>query len=215
MLSNIHIDAVLSDPLLLVGFLLFVLGPIGFLFALVKYISASRKQKAQFVIPAHAPEPEEPASNQDNFSEYSERSSVPHDEKPGGVDSSFPHSPSESFVHSQDQNVSSQLEILFSHLKSLTHRLEEMEQQIELLNRHKTAMLSPNKLKEPPMDPADFTNKLLKLAEHIIVMEKELAKLKSERAGESKAPPSSVEHSYAGLSDVPSEKTTKPPIMPI
>ena len=108
--------------------------------------------------------------------------------------------------------LQSQIDIAITHIKNLNSKVMEMDQHMELIERHHQVQLEPSQLKEMPMDPADFTQKLLKLAEHVIVLEKEVARLKGNSqnapATAPKAPPPAPPQSKSGGSP-------KPPIMPI
>ena len=71
--------------------------------------------------------------------------------------------------------IQGQLEIAFSQIKNLNRKMVEMEALLDSLARQNANKLELNELKEPPMNPADFTQKLLKLAEHVIIIDQENA----------------------------------------
>jgi hypothetical protein len=75
--------------------------------------------------------------------------------------------------------IQGQMEIAFSQIKNLNKKVAQLEAELESVARHTTANLDPNQLKEPPINAADFAQKLLKLAEHVIALEKEMARIKA------------------------------------
>lgn len=75
--------------------------------------------------------------------------------------------------------IQGQMEIAFSQIKNLNKKIYEMEALVESLARQNASKLDVNEIKEPPTNAAEFAQKLLKLAEHVIVLEKEMARLKS------------------------------------
>lgn len=74
--------------------------------------------------------------------------------------------------------IQGQIEIAISQIRNLGRKMSELEQQIDQIQRHQSVRLEGNELTEGPANPKDFAQKLLKLAEHVIVLEKEVARLK-------------------------------------
>jgi len=117
-------------------------------------------------------------------------------------------------------DLQAQIEIAFSQIKHLSVKTNDMEQHMDLLEQHKGVQLETNELKEPPMNPADFVQKLLKLAEHVIVLEKEMARLKAQfkvspAPTQTRPAPRQPTRTPNPVPAIPTPKPTKPPIMPI
>jgi hypothetical protein len=96
-------------------------------------------------------------------------------------------------------DVQAQLEIIFSQIKTMNKKLYEIESGLQSVSKQTATSLDANHDSEPPMNPSDFTQKLLKLAEHVIVLEKEVTRLKAGAKPAAK----------------PEAEQPKPPIMPI
>jgi len=253
--SIINLDIILSDPMLLTGTALFLLGPIGFIFALFKYFSTKEVLETYPEIPS---ENEEPPVEQRNDSAKS--NSIPEPEpQPSPSPEPAPPAPPES-VSSESvettvqsnppkpppqpepppppksspksekmeektvvippiiNDLQSQIEIAYSQIKNLNHKMSDLDQQVELLERHQNVKLETNELKEPPTDPADFTQKLLKLAEHVIMLEKEVSRLRSASKSSQPLNPSDPPQTQQNPSPPVSENPpnpSKPPIMPL
>lgn len=207
MFASLNIDAIFSEPLLTVAAALLVVAPLVFLIALVKFVRApgaadvpvfGDEPADEF---AAAPEPESAASEPAPAPRVAERTAPP---PPAPAAPAPEPTASEAMDRTVVMpqglaEVQGQLEIAFSQIKMLNKRIHTLETELESVSRQSVTRLEPNQLKEAPMNPADFTQKLLKLAEHVIVLEKEVARMKSG------APEAG--HAAAGA--------TKPPIMPI
>ncbi len=77
------------------------------------------------------------------------------------------------------------------------------------------ANLEPNELKEPPMDAADFTKKLLKVVEHVILLEKEVANLKAQKEQSAATPPVQIEPLRIETPQEETSSSSNPPVMPV
>jgi hypothetical protein len=241
MLSNINIDLVLSDPLLLSGALLFILSILVFLLALSKYIGLSRKEKQQFQIPS---------SETFEGSESLEGSPAETPEAPDAATEEEtsdtpppPTSPSEKALEktmvmsANDKDMQEQFELAIDQIKSINTKIGELEDEIQNLKSKVSARMEPDELREAPMSPQDFTQKLLKLAEHVIILEKQMARFKPEGAEKSEpskaeppkaspapeeesgspAPSAEVENEIKEVTKpaASSSQSSKPPIMPL
>jgi hypothetical protein len=219
----INIDTILSDPLLIVASALLVIGPLLFLISFWKLIRFPKPKNPLFdpvAEPAETFLESEPA-------EITPVPSVPEEkvekvvlvEPPPAPPSpppppvvpvqSKPISPQENFMDKTVVmpagmgEIQGQLEIAFTQLKSLNKRIYELEVALSEVAQPAATPLELNNLKEPPMNPADFTQKLLKLAEHVIVLEKNMSKLLSQTTAKSNE-------------DIPPVPTKPhPPVMPL
>jgi len=246
MIPQINIDMILSDPMLLTGAALLVLSPIGFVVAFVKYITIKDSRPREFTIPQEPQEipeeqfqsvpadvkqpeipietvpPPEPEPAPEPATETLEIHQPSH---PGPPPSPPKESPKASPMANADKTVvippaindlQAQIEIAFSQIKNLNIKTNDIEQLMDLMARQKEVQLEPNQLKELPMDPADFTKKLLKLAEHVIVLEKEMARLRAgtrPQTPAARANPSNLVTSPQAT--VKPKPPLKPPIMPL
>ncbi len=207
MLTNINIDAIMSDPLLMIAVGLLILGPLVFLVALVKWARSPKKEvplphldeieDVQLNPPPYAEEiKEEPAANP----------SVKETPAPLVTDQRIP-------LPSISGEMQGQIEIVFSQIKTLSKKVAQLESEMETVSRTASAKLETNELKEVPMNPADFTQKLLKLAEHVIILEKDVARLKGEK--NSSAMNAASDETVVMTSPPAASGAPKPPIMPI
>ena len=211
----ISIDAILSDPQLLVGSALLILGPITFLFAFVKFIRVPRSRGNDFALPPEdmiAPPEEENAF--DPTETGSRAGAAPSEEPPPPpVEPAIPEPPRPSAqLPDADKTVvlpagvsdlQAQVDIALSQLRSLSRKVGELEENLETVSRHAAARLDTGEMNEPPKNAEDFARKLLILAEHVLVLEKEMVRLRGQRAGAAPAP---------GSAPQPQQK---PPIMPL
>lgn len=184
--SHVNIDTILTDPVLLVAAILLIGGPLLFIFSLLKYIQAKplvlppdfpREEPLPPPLIPPAPPPTRLAPHISNA--IQEPAAAPM-ETP-----SIPVTPPEAQERTVVMprgvaEIQGQMEIAFSQIKSLNKKFNELESLLESLARQNASRLEPNELKEPPLNPADFTQKLLKLAEHVIMLEKEMSRLKIE-----------------------------------
>ncbi len=203
-IPDINIDMILSDPMLLVGASLLVFGALLFLISLVKLISAPRSGRKKFVVPhegehvplfkqepepSNIPEPHlitpeppmpEPETVPDeDIVPIELRSSVPEQAAP--MDNGAAEKPEEKTVvmHAAETDLQLQLDIIVSQLKNLNQKMSELEDRIESIPDANNTSQDIAALKEAPVNPEDYTKKLLKLAEHVIMLEKEVARMKS------------------------------------
>jgi len=197
MLSTLTFDRILSDPLLLVGTALLVIAPAVFLFSLIKYLTVKTKPRESFTIPVAPPAPLS-----------SEPKPAPPTPQPAPPDT--PRPSSTGLVTPKDiADVQGQIEVAISQLKFLNQKVSEIEGQMDTLERHASVRLESSELKEPPANAGDFSVKLLKLAEHVIVLEKEVTRLKLAEKNSGEPPLSSP----SGESENPVKP--KPPVMPL
>ncbi len=228
-IANINIDTILSQPLLMVAAAFIVLGPILFLVALIQFFRSGRKKteypafeedeplelsspSSQETAPVSSESPEEPESTEPSESIYIKGASTQETPEPVEKLRNVQNIDTDKTVvmASGVGEVQGQLEIAFSQIKSMNKKISQLESDLETLSRNAATKLEPNELKEAPMNPADFTAKLLKLAEHVIVLEKEVSRLKSTAKPNGNSQP-------AGGAAAPAESqpSGKPPILPI
>jgi hypothetical protein len=197
-LINPHtLDTILSDPLLLVGASLVVLGTLLFLFSAVKFLRYN-KSHSEFAVPVSSIEEDIQAESASSMTNGGHEHHRAFEEPPASEQRSEPVEPASEpapvhagrFGGASDQtmvmppgvaDLQAQFEIAISQIKQLNKKVFELERQLETLSTRADVSLEPNELKEPPADPADYTKKLLKVVEHVIVLEKEMAKLRSEK----------------------------------
>jgi hypothetical protein len=225
MLPTLNYDAVLSDPLLLLAGVFLVAGPLVFIVSLIKLISAGRKQKREdeyadlnpFSPFPPAPEPATPVSTPETPSFMEPEPAPARESESESLELPIiPAAPEPEDMPATDKTmvmpegmgeVQGQLEIAFSQIKTLSKKVSQMESELDSVARNIIGKLDRNELKEPPMNPADFTQKLLKLAEHVIVLEKEVARLKN--GGKKDLA------EEEGTPTPPSSAGPKPPVMPL
>jgi hypothetical protein len=191
------IDMILSDPLLLVGASLVILGTILFLFSAIKFFL--HKPSSDFVVPHHPLDdevkPAEPESLTNGKMENTPVTPEPQPEpepEPAPTRSFRRASADETIIMPPGvADLQAQFEIAINQIKQLNKKVFELERQIETLGSRSESKLEVNELREPPMDANDFTKKLLKVVEHVIVLEKEVARLRqpSEEANPTAKPP--------------------------
>lgn len=196
-----RIDTIMSDPYLLVGASLLILGILLFLFSAIKFIR--HRSSTDFVVPHH-PVEEEPSVPEKTHVENNGRPSshpahtseasppvfdTPETPEPTAEAEEEPASDRTVIMPPGVADLQAQFEIAITQIKQLNKKVFELERQIETLGSRSQAQLEPNELKEPPMDAGDFTKKLLKVVEHVIVLEKEVARLRENPASTSAKPP--------------------------
>ena len=76
------------------------------------------------------------------------------------------------------QDLQTQIDIMAAQIKQLNKKIISMDQSLEGALKHAPANANLPPMMEMPTNPQDFTQKLMKLAEHVIVLEKDMAKLK-------------------------------------
>jgi hypothetical protein len=219
MLPTLNYDAILSDPLLILAGLFLVVGPLVFLVSLIKLISWNRQQKrdAEFgelnpfsplpVTPEETPLP--PSAASEPFPMPSPAAPIEPEFQPE-TQASVPAMDKTAIVLPDTGEIQGQLEIAFTQIKTLSKKVSQMESELDSVARAIMAKLDKNELKEIPMNPADFTQKLLKLAEHVIVLEKEVDRLKTG------APKNDlVEAAPASERPTAAPATPKSPMMPL
>lgn len=204
MIPNINIDAIMSDPLLLIAVALLILGPLVFLVALVQLLRGGKKPEP---LPHLDEEPAPEIVPPPYMQEIKEEEPAPG---PVATPSGGPEK-ERAPLPTISGEVQGQVEIIFSQIKTLSKKVAQLESEMESVSRTASAKLEANELKEVPMNPADFTQKLLKLAEHVIVLEKDVARMKS--SAKSATTPAADE---TVVMQQPSASTgQRPPIMPI
>jgi len=212
MIPTINFNAILADPLLLIAVSLLILGPLVFLVALVKFFRSGKKSEP---LPPLSDEFEpEPLVTPSYIQEIKEEAAPP---APEIEQTSAPMEKERPPMPTISGEVEGQVEIVFSQIKTLSRKVAQLESEMETVSRTASAKLEANELKEVPMNPADFTQKLLKLAEHVIVLEKDVARLK---AGARNNPPANgsatASQGEPGLPAQPSAPSgPRPPVMPI
>ncbi|MCG3203375.1 MAG: hypothetical protein KCHDKBKB_00031 [Elusimicrobia bacterium] len=190
-LLNLNYQTILGDPLLMIATILLLVCPFVFLVALLKYIRCPKKTEADPLFnsePENSPTPLEPQDEPSSRSpeppplesEPMEPSPPPPPPPPPPPTPLAPKIDMEKTVVMAPgtAEIQGQIEIVFSQIKTLNRKVAQMESEMESLARTASAKLETNELKEAPMNPAEFTQKLLKLAEHVIVLEKEVSRLK-------------------------------------
>jgi hypothetical protein len=194
-MPKINIDMILSDPMLLVGACLVVFGLFLFLVSIWKLLFSSRGPRKKFVVP-HEGESEQVFINSDPEPELPEPTlrviTPPPAEAPAQTAIEPPPVPmpadNGAVEHDQEKTVvmqaaetemQLQLDIIVSQLKNINQKVGELEERLENVPDLTNTPQDIAVLKEPPVNPEDYTKKLLKLAEHVIVLEKEVARLKS------------------------------------
>ena len=235
MLPTLNYDAVLSDPLLLLAGVFLVAGPLVFLVSLIKLISWGRKQKQADAyaelnpfapLPSTpVPQPETPMSSPIAPAVESLPATklppTPEPEPeifpfPTSAEPDKPEMPMDKTIimPAGMGEVQGQLEIAFSQIKMLNKKVSQMESELDSVARNVTSKLERNELKELPMNPADFTQKLLKLAEHVIVLEKEVERMKTN--GAKKGVEEELSTTLVKAPAISAVSTApKPPLMPL
>ncbi len=225
MLPTLNFDAILSDPLLLLAGVFLVAGPLVFLVSLIKLISWGRKQKQEIEYADLNPfsplpsktEPETPAPlpTPPPYMEMEEEpAAAPLNESPRGRELQRSDDAEEKtmIMPAGTGEVQGQLEIAFSQIKTLSKKVSQMESELDSVARNIIGKLDKNELKELPMNPADFTQKLLKLAEHVIVLEKEVERLKNTNSKKSNDPETTIPPADP-MPAMPA--APRPPMMPL
>jgi hypothetical protein len=224
MLPTLNYDVIFSDPLLLLAGVFLIAGPLVFLIALVKFIAAGRKQNEfaplfDEVGPFSRVEPElPPASSPAPFSSptpstNAERAQAREDFPPSPAPERESVMDKTTIMPSGMGEVQGQLEIAFSQIKTLNKKILQIESELDSVARSVTGRLDRNELQEVPMNPSDFTQKLLKLAEHVIVLEKEVERLKGSNGQD--GPPTESEPAGSTETATSQPRAPRPPVMPI
>lgn len=211
MVTYINIDTILSDPLLITATALLIIGPILFLISFWKLIRSSKKKDPLFdpgeihdepiVADEKTPQPVAPVTSPPPpptpkpMPSMTRGSLLPDDmEKtvvmPAGV-----------------AEIQGQLEIAFSQIKHLNKKVYELETMLNAVSPN-TSSPQQNTLLEMPTNANDFAQKLLKLAEHVIVLEKNMSRVIAKTGTQDTALP----HSEP---TTPAAAGAKPPIMPL
>ncbi len=180
------LDMILSDWLLLSGVALVILGVGLFLFAALKFFLY--KEPIDLVMPSYEPE-EEPATP---AAAAPVEPPTPAPSEPEQPEEDPQPSPALARSRRMDEradltmvmapgvsDLQAQFEIAITQIKQLNKKVYELEKQVDTFATRSEAKLEPHELKEPPMDAGDFTKKLLKVVEHVIILEKEVNLLKA------------------------------------
>jgi hypothetical protein len=219
-LPEINIDLILSDPMLMVGVCLVIVGPIVFLISLIQFLRMGKEHEA-FVLPPHdneqvfAPPVEEtppieltpvPQENQ-----QPEEVAITPEPVPVKKESMMPVGADKTIILPPGvSELQAQLEIALSQIKNLNKKVYELESSVEIVQKHADVKLNPDELKEPPMNAGEFTQKLLKVVEHVLVLEKEVAKLKLANSRQTTGTPNQTQKTPATTPNSP-----RPPILPL
>jgi len=117
----------------------------------------------------------------------------------------------------QLNDLQGQVDIAINQIKDLNIKIGELEGGLEMVAKHAGTQMQPNQLKEMPTNPAEITQKLLKLAEHIIVLEKEVSHLRAaEKSRNAATEPDTDANPSASSPSTPNPSSQKkPPIMPL
>jgi len=78
----------------------------------------------------------------------------------------------------QFAEIQAQIEIALTQIRNMNKKIDDIEQSVDLLQKHGSIQLESDPLIQGPTKPEEFQKKLLKLAEHVIVLEKEVNRLK-------------------------------------
>jgi hypothetical protein len=188
-IPNINIDTILSDPMMLVGVGLVVFGALLFLISFWKFATYNRRQAAKnFVVPQEEEPMETPVEVEPEV-EVRGEINVPPAPEPEPVASASSHQNGAREEQAQDKTVviqpqeadmQMQLDIIVSQLKNLNRKVSELEEKVEN-PAGGTPSVDENLLKEPPANAEDYSKKLLTLAEHVIMLEKEVTRLKGSK----------------------------------
>jgi len=216
MLQNIKIinlEVVFSDPMLSAGFALLIVGLIGFLFSLIKFLTY-RSDDSEFAIPSSEYEAEPPT--QEN---------IPEPAPPETINEPAIDREKTVVISPEESEVRAGLDLALTSVSSLSRKMGDLEEKMKALERVMEFKLEPNELKELPSNPAEFGTKLLKLAEHVIILEREVAFFKKKKTsaptGNSPDTPQEIVKEIPKAPppiENPFEKTIvekKPPIMPL
>lgn len=178
------VNIILSDKLMLTGVGSLTLSLFIAIFAGWKWVSIGRKTKKPFVVPndppeskfesivpppppppAPAPEPEPtPPVTPPHQELQSAVSAIASPKEPVDMDKTVVISPGES-------ELQAQVDIVFSQIKNLNKKVYEMESKLDS---------APSAAGGgEPANMADINQKLQTLAEHVIALEKEVARLKN------------------------------------
>jgi hypothetical protein len=199
-LKTLNFEEVIADPLLMMGIFLVIVGPLFFIVALWKVIFFKKPLEPGFIVPdqdSHELETINPSEH--SVGPVSEIAAEPvpeHEPQPMPIPTAAA-SPIQTFesVHASQQtepasdrtivmpsgmaDLHAQMELIFTQVKQLNKRSAEFETSLEDLTRKLLEKYEPNTLKEPVADQKDLMQKLLKIAEHVIALEKDVAKLKA------------------------------------
>ncbi len=226
-IPNIDINVILSDPYLSVGVCLVVLGPLLFLFSLIKFFRG--QSKPEFVVPHHPidediqPEPTSSLRNDKNLEKPAEveEETVPVFEQIAEREEKVHHSS----AHASDasdrtmvmppyvSDLQAAVEISINQIKQLNKKVAQLELMVEKMEQNQQIKSNLHELKEPPMDAGDFTKKMLKVVEHVIVLEKEVAQLRGRAGGSTPSSASPAPSSLEFESNQP--VSGRPPILPL
>jgi hypothetical protein len=237
MITYINIDTILSDPLILTAAILLVVGPLLFFVSLWKLVRPPKKNVPLFDTTGATNEPffkEEPKGTPSSTAvpeppptPLHQPKSPPAPTQPVEPSPSAPQPAQAAPIEiRRDESaektvvmppgvaeVQGQLEIAFSQIKLLNKKVYELEMTLSDMPSN-TAPVSDDfsRLKEPPANPADFMQKLLKLAEHVIVLEKHVSRL----MGATRQTPNPTPAPTPKTQSPPSAPlASKPPIMPL
>ncbi len=240
LIGMINIDQILSDPLLLIGTILFILSFLAFFFGLIKWIASPRKSADAFTVP-HG-DVEEPIPSGEIPADETPAPApiaIPIKEEPQQInpvveDHPLPTPPISPSVKKEDRSdktmviapgeaaIQGQLDIVITQIKNLNKKVSDLEDSFENTS-NATKKAEAGELKEMPRDMGDFAQKLLKLAEHVIILEKEMARLKGKEPGPRANPDATI--IMAPKPATPGSATPgspalgavnpKPPVMPL
>ncbi len=202
MMPDINFNTILSDPLLIVAAVLLVLSPVVFLVALVKFMRAPKPKtpfaipKEDFSSPIRSLAAEEPVVHNNPVA-------AP---EPVAVKPSLPVTPPVQQIPDAEKTivlppgtgeVQGQLEIALTQIRTLNKKIYDLETTVSTLVRSAGAAGGTLAGASP-----DVSAKLQTLAEHVILLEKDVAKLKTN--GPTAAP-----------AEAPAANTERRPPMPL
>lgn len=228
MIPQIDINTILADPLLLTGSGLFIFGIIAFIFSLVKFITF-KEPSSDFLIPDSEetptatlaeeqpdllPEQESPAGPIPQVTQKTENV-IAETPAPKIQEDIIPQESAKSLPpknQSMEETVvlppyiaetQAQIEICITQIKQLNKKvihLEEIAEELYTKAQNQSSAQTSTVVDNPSTAiTGDFSQKLLKLAEHVIVLEKEVARLRQAERNKSASP----------------ENPGKPPVMPL
>jgi len=184
MMPPIKIDTILSDPLLMVAAVLLVVSPVVFLVALIKFLRAP-KGPSKFAIPHEddftspvrslaAPEkPEEPIAPPPPPPAPKVETPAPASPPPAPPAPAAVNPDATMVLPAGVAELQAQLEIALTQIRTLNKKIFDLESAVSALVRSGPASGTASGL------TPDVASKLQTIAEHVIVLEKEVARLKS------------------------------------
>ncbi len=184
-MSNFNLEVILADNLLSLGFGILIFASIAGVVAFVKYLTF-KGEPDEFAIPEEDKEEEfeapkkNPASEPLNNPARPTVQTDPLPEMPAPRNGTQDQDKTE-ILSREEAEVRSGLDLALTQVSSLARKMGDVEDKIKTLEKAMDNRIEPNELKEMPATPADFATKLLKLAEHVIILEREVASLRKKK----------------------------------